>query len=629
MGNIPSTSSCALKRRPLLSNEILDAAKRTEMFRQIITKIDSGKIDLDPNHYRSSRQNSFNVMKAFEDEMRPLKAVATDFVVREFFASEDTLFMFLKTIQVWFQEALHEFRRMYNLNENQVLFVFKGGNILRFIAKEFLLELPNSAVRELTDHYAPFFERSDSDFAIYLSPDVDDYELRFKQIGYLAFTVLQKLNREFQKNIFDYFDYFRFSKNYQQRRLLDPLLEQMNNAAAAAALDTQYAAISLLNSIGQQQQQEQDSDNNNNCNGDDDDDDFLDSVLHDVFGDDDDRKTNNDNDNSNNNNNNNRPIYKPSPDLAIGFKTSVLQQHGGEQWWLHSESREAIFVPVKKNRFVFTTNYNDALDFARGNTRIRFALARTKIAFNLFPTAATAATAAAIAAANATATADAGSEKDMQVVKGELIDVSIAHRDDHRLLHFFENVDGNSSDYHIQFHNSKTKDTDVLEFKAYSLSFLVDDLEETIFENAGAPWEDKKYIKRINRLFFYFLIDLFVRHENAKTKLRVLEKSKRLIFDPISKLTSESTHYPQYRTFIEKYPDLQITKFVKRLEELQDVVIMSDDKEIMKKFNELGSACSENIQFLLETIRKVRQYCSDDGNINKEDLYHQSMADFA
>src|SRR5690606_38761436 len=104
-----------------------------------------------------------------------------------------------------------------------------------------------------------------------------------------------------------------------------------------------------------------------------------------------------------------------------------------------------------------------------------------------------------------------------QPVEGELIDVSINHRDDTRLRHFFEHLGSQIVTYTL-----KHPDTDVtLTFKSYSLEYVTSDLEGILFLSFEVPWEDPKYVKRLNRLMYVYFIDIFVKRADTSARLEV------------------------------------------------------------------------------------------------------------
>ena len=90
---------------------------------------------------------------------------------------------------------------------------------------------------------------------------------------------------------------------------------------------------------------------------------------------------------------------------------------------------------------------------------------------------------------------------------GELIDVSISHRcADIESQTFFHHINKNISKYSLT-HHIDSKDT--MEFLSYSLEHIIEDLEKMLYHENVYPWNDKKYVKRINRLFYLSFIELF------------------------------------------------------------------------------------------------------------------------
>lgn len=89
-------------------------------------------------------------------------------------------------------------------------------------------------------------------------------------------------------------------------------------------------------------------------------------------------------------------------------------------------------------------------------------------------------------------------------IGGELIDVSIPHRDDFRTKDFLNGYDKFIANYTLI--NNDTNEA--LNMKAESLTGLVEDLSSVIFEQFERPWEGGKYSKRVNRLLFLSMLDM-------------------------------------------------------------------------------------------------------------------------
>jgi len=110
-------------------------------------------------------------------------------------------------------------------------------------------------------------------------------------------------------------------------------------------------------------------------------------------------------------------------------------------------------------------------------------------------------------------------------IGGELIDVSLPHRDDARLRSFLDNFDNYVSEYTL----ISEQTGDQFTMKAYSPTYLVKDLQFIIFDSFERPWKGgDKYIKRMARLFFLFIAEMLNAYglggDNAKKYVSEVEE---------------------------------------------------------------------------------------------------------
>ena len=96
------------------------------------------------------------------------RGIVTDFVSDNFFDRSSRLFRFLNVVFSHYNDMLDQFKKQKGLREKDVIFLFKGGNVLRIVAKDFFLELPENTSRNIVNYYSSFFKRSDADFSIFL-----------------------------------------------------------------------------------------------------------------------------------------------------------------------------------------------------------------------------------------------------------------------------------------------------------------------------------------------------------------------------------------------------------------------------------------------------------------------------
>ncbi len=116
-------------------------------------------------------------------------------------------------------------------------------------------------------------------------------------------------------------------------------------------------------------------------------------------------------------------------------------------------------------------------------------------------------------------------------IGGELIDLSLPHREDFRLKKFIENYDAWITDYRLSL--EETGDSFMV--KAESVAGLSADLNEVVFEEVDRPWDDLKYQKRINRMFFFAIVDML------SSKTMTSERASRYLAEVESKIINPST----------------------------------------------------------------------------------------
>jgi len=208
-----------------LQHSVEHAKRSSEGLENRILKIVNGEFDLDA---LKLQHEIYSVTEEIEDETRGLKSVATEFVVNEFFTTASSLYNFLSVINDTFESALEVYCRMRNLDKSSVFFVWKGGNILLLVERQFLEELPEAANRAIREFYAPFFKRSDCDFSIYIHPNVDDYDAIYHEITLLAYQVQDYLRSQFRNEAWTYFDFTRYNDGYR-KKVLQKWLSKFNS----------------------------------------------------------------------------------------------------------------------------------------------------------------------------------------------------------------------------------------------------------------------------------------------------------------------------------------------------------------------------------------------------------------
>ena len=470
------------------------------------------------------------------DVIRPLKDILTDLIVSEFFQTKDTLYTFLKTVYTTFFHELEKYRKKRKIDEFRVFFLYKGGNILRIVSNEFLLELPGSSIREISEFYEPYFKRSDADFSIYIDPDLENYEDIYYEIGLLSYLIQDKIRDWFSDHLMKYFNFFRYNLEYQK----DILKLYLNKLNKVEEFNGQFIDLKIGN---------------------------VAAVGENEF------------------------TYSNNSDVTLEFVDEK------EDW--STPVRKAAKAVIKKEDSLMTITHNNSLDFKAGteNIRIKFNLTRTKFIFTLL-------------------------KKDGHTMNigGELIDVSIGHRNDVKISYFWENPNDNVVTYDLSF----TINCRFM-FYSYSLLYLIHDLEDILFNQQRVPWGDIKYVKRLNRLFYLYFIDIFIILENGVEKLKIMEDIVDIVFIPIKLLVQKDSQ--SWNNSIDRFKkeyehkELMIINLIDRLKNISLNLTIEDKIPFIEMMNVL----IDNAQIIIDSIINIRNYCSIDGFVEFNDLYEANM----
>lgn len=492
-------------------------------------KVDLNKLqDNNPKRKFKDGKEYITIGEKFEDPQKPLKNIMTDFVVDQFFKYESSLYLFLNLIVLLHEDALSNYRAQNNLKTHELFFVYKGGNIMRIIAKEFLLDLPENTTRKITAFYSPYFKRSDADFGIYLAPWVKNYDTHFSKITDLTYNVQIDIRKKILENPTKYLDFTKYNKTYQKLLLRD-VLAQSNNEVKDKSIV------------------------------------FTDLIIGNVSA-------------------NDSAEYKPNRDIRIDFADTKPDDYVGE--------REGVQTILSKHNNFMYISYNTALDFSTKTSekwRSKFNLVRTKVGFNL------------------------NTESAVVFIGGELIDVSIPHRKDSELKLFFDDINDNLESFEINHEVCNFK------FNSYSVFYLTKDLEKILFKQNTFPWGDEKYTKRINRVFYLYFVDIFMKVKGGKNRCQIISDIRDLIINPMKDNIEIDNR------FIEKYDNINLA--VNKLPYLlQNMLTYITDKDI-SNLSEMSEVMLVNVQFMIDTVENVKHYCLTDGKVLSEDIYQTSTSE--
>lgn len=153
-----------------------------------------------------------------------LKTLATDLVVQEFFNRPSVLFNFLSMVYTSLDKMLADFRVSKGLADDDAIFIFKGGNMLRMLAHRTFDLITPEARDILKQKYDQFFKRSDADFSILVNPVSIrkrglNYENTMTELVNLTHQKLNDIRAEIEKTPQKYFGFMQYSDEYRSQIL--------------------------------------------------------------------------------------------------------------------------------------------------------------------------------------------------------------------------------------------------------------------------------------------------------------------------------------------------------------------------------------------------------------------------
>ncbi|XWV26754.1 hypothetical protein QJ857_gp0300 [Tupanvirus soda lake] len=602
---------------------------------EIIHLVINGKLTTKKIWYPTGRSSSRDEGKALVEPVKELKGVMTDLVVYEFLKTPLQLCNFISLVFTTFDQAIKTYNKAKGFSDKDIFFVYKGGNILRFISNKVFYMLPGRVKDDMFSYYRDAFKKSDADFSIYINPLLDNFDQAFDEITIIAYFVQNYLRNIFLENPKKYFDYYNLSDS-AKRDLYLTYLDKLNNAEVVktGVIPGKFLALWTPDvDIGKKYIPKKDFEI------------FFEKIAKILQG------TNNITKSADPN--------KKSITTFVNLKPIHLEEFEEKELANLAESQLDIYGNISQSEIIVSVNRTTTF-LAHGGI-VSFNLVRTKVSFN------------AIRDVNLNSLGEQPPEVSEYLVDrldGELIDVSITNKQDYNVKHFFENVDKYIVEYKLEEGECN------MPFRAYSIDYLIEDLENILFVQNEYPWDDPKYAKRLKRLIFMYYLSLFLSgdFENNRDRIRYLYSLKKLVLEPISNMQSSasqlstntsqlstntsqlstntsqlstntsqlSTNTSQLSTNLntdeqrirrennlakilsfviaqnEKYPNL--TAF-KNLINRVFILYQENDAIHSENYNKFVNAIIENINILQKSLVDLEKYISSSGTIDEDKLY--------
>lgn len=166
-------------------------------------------------------QFEHSINREYIDHDKEIKDVCTDLITNELFRTKQNVQQFMFLIFRVYETKIFQYIDTNQLPPKSIIFVYKGGNVLRIIEREFYLELPHSAASYLSNFFSHFFKRSDADFSIYINPSLKNFDQVVKDISSLSFEIQKEIRDTILTTPQTFFEFSKYMHAYRNDILLD------------------------------------------------------------------------------------------------------------------------------------------------------------------------------------------------------------------------------------------------------------------------------------------------------------------------------------------------------------------------------------------------------------------------
>ncbi|AYV84615.1 MAG: hypothetical protein Hyperionvirus31_5 [Hyperionvirus sp.] len=479
---------------------------------------------IEKNFVELKKGNSFISNEKYEagahiiDEDIEFKSIATEFVRDNFIHSthankiiiEDSYEMFRGAIKLYIAKK----RSIYaDLDDESILFLYRGGNTLRSILKKVLVSFPERVAEEIVNvHYPSLFKRTDIDFNIVIRPTLKNFDEIYRDIQYLTLYLLNRIRNIYLIKLSEYLDWG--SKD------LSKMLMSLNSSATVKDAGSKYSGFEFKRVV------------------------FADSYYGDFD-----------------------PNSAP-PILAVDkYNKGVFNDYPGSARSdfligsteaaniriiadLHLYNGESL-LPVKDRNLYpkgyeaspFFISYNEKLEFGSKVYLQAFSLLRIKLNFKAYYV--------------------KNGQVGLIYLPAEFIDVGITNKNASD-TYIWDNIKESITEYSF---NDKFK------FLSFSFDTYITDIANLLFLVIDRPWKNPKYAKRLDRLMLLYYFDILSKVNRSE----IWNKSKPLqqMFDKMKLLIimigkCEMVNAARIRTvFGTISTTLRIEQFLKMITDLQ------------------------------------------------------------
>ena len=444
----------------------------------------------DPSTYLSFPSDD---RRKFVDEDRPFKDSMSDLVTTEFLKHDSTMKSFLYIFITMMANSIRLYMKKMNLQENHIMFLYKGVNVLRYILRQYIYEEIGIVADIIEKNFGTYFKKSDADFQININSRLDLikdglYDKVYEDMQLLAYHILYRVRNVYLLSDIHTLDFNKLKVKFSSI-ILKGYLEKIQNLPIIKSDDSTsvHKGIKILKlaygdmSVGEELP---DLPIREYSNGNEDYDQEPESNLKksDIYN----RKGSTRADIAIVNKEN-----KESGKSELNIYKMKYMHRRGLNDLKDAQITDKYFA--ENDRDEMYISWNNSLEFNNTNEVgkiVKFALVRSKLNFKAFYV-----------------TAD-GKYKNCLNMGGEFLDISIPHKKGYESDHFFYHDNRfvpleHSSEFRLVYQG----DSSITKFYSYSLKYFIFDLNKMLFGEHPFVWEDTKYVKRLYRLFIFVLIE--------------------------------------------------------------------------------------------------------------------------
>ena len=484
---------------------------------------------------------------------RATNAVLTDMVINNMVTDETKRIMIIDFTIKMFSGVLKKYCELVGIESSKVLFIYKGGNVLRKIFMESMAEIKPDIAKPYIKELSSYFKLSDNDYEVKIDININDgvfdnngnpmtYDDIYRNLTCVCHYVLSVIRRNIasEKNLYGFYDYYGL--NYEAKKeKIKPQIKALEDEIEKTYNST---LLSITHGIGICKENNSECSKNadvfyyNGYNG-------LQEVelkMNDIF-------VLNDGNEANPNPDNNKVFST----LQLGMPSNTFP------------------IRISTNTGILIEKINPTNN---KKSYIRFNLTRTKFIFYIL------------------IENKENKLKNVLNASGEMIDVSLQYK---------------SGLDHSSFADYTYGDSDGQIYKSYNYDYYIYDLYRILFEETQYPWNELKYTKRLIRLVFLYCFSFkYYNYSSFDTK-NILSEIIELMTELKNSLPSDSSKI--YETIYYYFNSGKIKKEIKFKELFE--VMAKISKTISDEDNEKRKLCDNFWGTAIYIAKEMRDLFSE------------------